>query len=210
MKKIAVLMVMLLVFSSALADEPGGGIWDVYCNVDFAYDGDEQLTLFCNPDGSGSPFSEAHLPDGSIVDATLRVQIFDAFGEPVAAFPAEDMWLEPVGDFLFVCVGGIAADSATDESGWTIWAEPLHVGGFSDSECTLFVNGMYVQGWTDLNLRFNSSDITGDGQVNLSDVSLFSSHYFGSYSFAADLYSDGVLSLADVAFLATGLGTSCP
>ena len=138
------------------------------------------------------------------------MQIFDAFGDPVPDFPAEDMWLEPVGDFLFACVGGIAADSATDENGWTIWAEPLNVGGFSDSECTLFVNGMFVQGWTDLNLRFNSSDITGDGQVNLADVSLFSSYYFGSYSFAADLYSDGVLSLADVAFLATGLGTSCP
>jgi len=161
---IVILAVLLVAASVANAT-----IWDIFCNVDYAYEGDEPVTLFNLPGGTGSPFTEARLPDGSVVDATLRVQIIDYMGDPVAYFPAEDLWLESTDGGLVPCPGGVSADMDTDENGWTLWAEPLHAGGHSSAQCTMLINGMYAQGWVDLDLHFNSADITGDGTVNLSD-----------------------------------------
>ncbi|MBU2502334.1 hypothetical protein KJ682_13460 [bacterium] len=58
--------------------------------------------------------------------------------------------------------------------------------------------------------HYNSPDISGDLQVNLMDVGLFASDYFGAYSFRADLVPDGVLSLSDVGRFAMALGSMCP
>ena len=206
MNKFALLAVLLMGVSVAWADQPTV----INCNVEYAYEGDEAVTLFNLPDGSGSPFTEAHLPDGTIVDATLRVQILDAYNNPVAFFPAEDLWLESVDGALAICIGGTIADEDTDENGWTVWAEPLGASGHSQSRCTLLVSGMYAQGWVNLDLRFNSADINGDGAVNLADLGLFSSYYYGAYTFEADLFFDGALNLVDVAYFARGAGTSCP
>ena len=211
MKNLVLFTVLLLLsVSTALADESGAAIWDVYCNVDYAYEGDETLTLFVLPAGNGFPFSQAYLPDGSLTDATLRVQIVDHMGDPVASFPAEDMWLMSTDEGMAPCIGGSCADANTDSDGWTIWAEPLNAGGHSTAPCTMLVNGMSPVGWEDLALQFNSADINGDRIVNLPDLQLFADSYFGEYSFAADLHYDGVLNLLDVVNLAVGMGTSCP
>ncbi len=212
MKKFTLLLAVLLLLSisSAQAQETGFPCMEINCNVDFAYEGDETLTLFNLPNGEGSPFSEAHLPDGSIVDATLRVQILDCNLETVVDFPFEDIWLNSVDDGMVPCIGGTTADEDTDEAGWTIWASPLHAGGFSTSGCQLFINGMTPLGWEDLPLNFNSADISGDGLVTLVDVVFFAGSYFGDYTFAADLSFDGVLNLPDVVLLAGALGAACP
>ncbi len=212
MKNLMLLAVLLLLsVSAAQADESGAAIWDIYCNVDFAYEGDETLTLFVLPAGNGFPFSQAYLPDGSFTDATLRVQILDYMGDPVASFPAEDMWLMSTDEGMAPCIGGSCADTFTDSDGWTVWAEPMNAGGNSTAPCTMFINGMNnAIGWEDLALQFNSADINGDRVVNLPDLALFADSYFGEYSFAADLHYDGVLNLLDVVNLAVGMGTSCP
>lgn len=211
MKKLVLLAAFVLLMVSAVqAEQPGSSIWDVYCNVDFAYDGNETLTLFNTPGGTGAPFSQAFLPDGTWVDATLRVQILDSAFQPIAHFPAEDMWLASLDDGLITCIAGSAADSNTDSEGWTVWAEPLNAGGYSTEPCRLYVNGQAPVNWLDLDLLFNSPDINGDGQVNVADIALFSSSYFGSYSFYADFHYDGVLNLLDISRLATGMGASCP
>lgn len=210
MKKIALLAILLLSVSAVQAGEPVSGVWELYCNVDFAYDGAEPLSMFNLPDGTGAPFSQAQLLGGTVVDATLRVQLLDGFYQPIAYFPAEDMWLESTDDGMVPCLGGSMADSNTDLQGWTVWAEPLNAGGSSSASCRLIVNGMMVDGWVDLPLQFNSADMNGDGFVNLADVSEFASIFYGSYSYAADFHYDGVINLGDIGNLASGMATSCP
>jgi hypothetical protein len=56
----------------------------------------------------------------------------------------------------------------------------------------------------------NSSDFNGDGVVNLTDVAIFISSYFGPYSYARDLHWDGAVNLSDVALLAASYGDQCP
>lgn len=206
MKNCAILAVLLLLSVSSA----GAVIWDPYVNVDYAYEGDETLTLFNLPDRTGSPFTEAHLPDGTIVDATLRIQLMDGADTPIPFFPREDIWLESADDQMIPCIGGTCADVDTDENGWTYWVMPLGASGFSETPLTLIINGMVINGWQDLNLHFNSADINSDGSVNLVDIQLFASSYFGDYSFEADFYSDGVINLLDVGLLAIAMGSSCP
>ncbi len=211
MKKYAILAALLLLsVTAARAGEPGLDIWDIYVNVDYAYEGDETLTLFNLPDGTGSPFSEAQLPDGSLTDATLRIQLLDNYYVPVPDFPAEDMWLESFDHEMLPCLGGTTADFNTDADGWTVWATPLHAGGFSTSPCVLYINGMIPVDWYNLDLQFNSGDISGDGQVNLADLSIFAGSFFGDYAFEADFFCDGVINLIDVGAMAHGMGGSCP
>ena len=211
MKNCATLTVILLLsISAAVAGEPGTPIWDMYVEVDFAYDGNETLTLFNLPDGMGSSFSQAHLPNGSLVDATLRVQLLDAHYDPVASFPAEDMWLEAADGGLAPCVAGTVADFETDSDGWTVWAAPMQAGGFSTAGCRLYINGMTPELWSDLDLQFNSCDINGDGIVNLQDLQPFATSFFGEYSFETDFFYDGVLNLMDVGLMAMAMGGSCP
>ena len=109
------------------------------------------VSLFNLPDGSGFPFTQAQLPDGSFVDATLRVQLLDYNGTVIAYFPAEDMWLESLDAGMIPCVGGTIANSNTDADGWTVWASPLGAGGASSADCRLLVSGdSFIEGWNNL------------------------------------------------------------
>ena len=56
----------------------------------------------------------------------------------------------------------------------------------------------------------NSPDINADLTVNLIDLSLFSSDYFGSYSFRSDFFWDGEINLIDLASMALFFGDTCP
>lgn len=210
MKTIVLFSVLLLAVSFAHAEEPQAGVWDIFCNVDYPYQGADPISLFNLPAGNGAPFSEALLPDGSFVDATLRVQVLDYMSDPIVDFPFEDMWLESLDGGFIPCIGGSVSDSNTDANGWTVWAEPMKAGGFSVAPCRMLINGMVPIGWTDLDLHFNSADISGDGVVNLADVGMFSHYYFADYDYSADFHFNGRLDLVDVGYLARGVGGSCP
>jgi len=131
----------------------------------------------------------------------------DALGDPVANFPSEDMWLASENGTMVPCTAGSAADQSTDADGFTEWVDPLRAGGFDAGLCAVVINGNTVDSFA---LAFNSSDITGDGVVNLADVGLFSGILFGAYDFSADYFADGVMNLADVGRMALGVGTACP
>jgi hypothetical protein len=211
MMKRVLLAILFLSFGSAVcADEPVFECWEIFCVVDFAHGGTEVVSLYNLPDGSGSAFNQAQLSDGTIVDATLRMQLLDCNEVIVASFPAEDMWLESVDGELTPCVGGTTADSNTDADGWATWASPLRAGGYSTSGCQVVVMGMVPTGGDDLLLHFNSSDLNGDGTVNLMDLTIFTSRYFGPYDYSVDFHFDGQLNLLDVARLAPSMGRSCP
>ncbi len=172
--------------------------------------GQDDLVLFNLPNGLGNAFTDAQIKnDGTVVDAHIELIVRDAFAAPVPNFPAEDMWLASDDGGMVACAGGTSADQNTDENGFTQWVSPLNAGGFSEAVCKVYVNGLALNG-APFTLFFNSADVNGDGSVNLSDVGMFTSSFFGDYSFSADFMADGVLNLSDVGFMASGLGTSCP
>lgn len=120
------------------------------------------------------------------------------------------MWLETVGGGFVSCSGGTIADVNTDATGTTRWRFPLRAGGHSNGACVVVINGSTVPGMPALDLRFNSPDLNGDGNVNLTDVPLFSAAFNGTPTFAADLHADGSVNLADVPVLARSIGARCP
>lgn len=169
-------------------------------------------TLLVIPDGSGPPVTEALTGDGTVVDATIHVTIIGNCNgdDPVANFPFEDMWLESIGGGLVPCQGGATADSNTDVEGHTQWSLPLRAGGYDEGNCRVVVNGVWMGNAAGLTLNFNSPDMNGDREINLSDVGQFSVDYFGPYEFRADFIHDGVVNLSDLSALAGSVGKSCP
>ncbi len=174
--------------------------------------GGASLALFNLPNGGGNGFDSAQVVgDGAAADATIEMIVRDAFGDIVANFPAEDMWLASTNSGMVPCIGGSAADQNTDVDGFTTWATALAAGGSDVGTCEIMINGEAVFGGdAPFALAFNSADISGDGVVNLVDVGLFSGILFGDYDFAADFFADGVMNLADVGRMALGIGAACP
>jgi hypothetical protein len=175
------------------------------------YSGNETLSLFNLPNGGGSSFAEAQDAGngGAVEDATITATIVDGNFDPIAGFPAEDLWLASVDGGMVPCVGGTSADADTDANGVTTWANPLNAGGSSEALCEIMVSGDALTS-ASLALRFNSADLNSDGTVGLTDVGLFSTIFYGAYDFSADFFADGSMGLSDVGRLALGLGGSCP
>ncbi|MEN8007818.1 MAG: hypothetical protein ABFS42_12435, partial [Candidatus Krumholzibacteriota bacterium] len=150
---------------------------------------------------------------GSTIDATITLHLRDPANNPVANYPAEDMWLESVADCHWCirpCQGGAIADADTDANGQTTWTNPLRAGGYSQDLTVVMIAGSPLTSGPGLNIMHNSPDINGDGAVNLSDVSFFSADFFGGYSFRSDFQYDGVVNLSDVSKIAQSIGASCP
>ena len=82
-----------------------------------AYEGPGVPTVLVVPDGSGSPFSEAHDEQGQVVDATITLYLRDNQGIPFVYFPHEDMWLESADGGQVSCTWGVLADQDTDFNG---------------------------------------------------------------------------------------------
>ena len=175
------------------------------------YSGVDALSLFNLPNGGGSSFDAAQLPDGTFADATIEVTIRDGNNDVIAGFPAADLWLESADGGMVACVGGAQADGDTDVDGVTDWNNPMNAGGFSLANTYIMVSGDALTSvGSEMALHFNSADMNGDGIVNLADVGSFSTVFYGAYDFSADFFADGVVNLADVGLLATGIGGACP
>jgi hypothetical protein len=149
----------------------------------------DPVCILIVPDGSGMAFAEARTSDGAVVDATVHVQVVgvDEFGPlgPACQYPREDIWLEPEGDgpggceFAHVAV----ADAPTDQDGWTMFSMAPRAGGWSRADVTVVVGGIPATGspyyLPSLPIYFNSPDLDGDLQVDLSDVVVFT-RYLGA------------------------------
>lgn len=186
------------------------GIPDLsHCESWLAHDGPETPTLMVQPSGQGSAFTEAQLPDGTRVDATVFLRMLDNQDFPICCFPREDLWLQSEDGGLIRCGNGTIADANTDAAGLTHWTAPLHAGGSSQALLWVHINGEAL--WTGgLPLSINSPDFNGDLRVNLADVQLFAADLAAGYDFRTDLHRDGVLNLADLGRLAASLGAQCP
>jgi hypothetical protein len=127
-------------------------------------------SVFVIPDGSGARFDQAFDEQGGVVDATIHVTLIDTNGDPIVAYPFEDMWLETTDGGLVACYGGTTADQSTDEHGQSFWLQPLRAGGCSVGELTLVMAAGSPLIGAGLPVVFRGPDLNGDLTVNLSDI----------------------------------------
>lgn len=178
-----------------------------------------QVSVFLTPDGTGNLMTEARAittPPLDVLDATITVTLLDAGMNPVFAYPFEDMWLETTLGGLAACTNGTLANFNTDINGVTTFVGPFYAGGNSNKvagELTqVIINGSPLVN-EDLNVLFNSADISLDGasagRVDLSDVSAFSVQYGGT-GYAADFFYDGIVNLSDLVLFSSSINVVCP
>ncbi len=160
--------------------------------------GGEGSVLYNRIDGAGFPFTMAHLPDGTVVDATITLTMLDDFGHPMPNHPAEDFCLVASGGGLAYPAGGTIADGPTDANGQTQWQQPLRAGGCSLGETVIVMVEAQPLNQPGLDLAFVSADINGNLVVNLADLSAFAAAYTAVYAACADLFVDGVMNLSDL------------
>lgn len=199
--------VLLLAAPPAVAGiEPDGDFFQLICDAPPGV----AVTLPVLPDGSGRPLTAARGPQGQVLNATIHLFYFDAYGNPLVGMAPEDMWLGSVDGGLAVCAQGSIADRATDTHGETVWVQPLRAGGWSTAGCQVYHNGWELAGPSGLNLRFCSPDLDGNLRVDLSDVATFAGDFYGAHAFRSDLDADGTVNLGDIAVMAQSLGRDCP
>lgn len=216
MKRFAVAAVMLPLLTTGPVPVPATEIPIIpYVEVEIATEG--PLSLFCVPDGSGNAFTEAYNQLGEQVDGTLTMTLYSdqpGWGEPVPNYPREDLWLMDTTGNLAVCWEGSIADANTDAFGVTTWSGALLAGGQLDPAAghslAVFVSGWILGEMYLTDIRINSSDFNGDLVNNLTDIAMFTQHYFGAYDYAYDLRWDGAINLSDLTLLAESHGASCP
>lgn len=174
------------------------------------------LSLFCLPNGSGDVLAEAYVKGGSggvpvRADARITLNVRTHDGSVLVGVPAEDMWLRWTdASGLYACPGGTIADGPTSADGDAVWAEPLGLGGSSESLVRVVVFGEALTSSAGIALHINSADINHDGRVDLADVGRFSVDYADpSVPYRSDFASDGVMNLADVGTMAAGVGAEC-
>jgi hypothetical protein len=215
------------------------GIPDIdRCSAEvLGYTGGMNLNVFNTPDGSGYLMTEARTrltTPGTWEDATITVTLYDGTGttgNPVFAYPFEDIWLEnnppvppanlgdPAG--LVACPNGTIADASTDINGVTTFSGPFYAGGHvtysndgndaNDDKSYVVVSGQPIN--DALDILFNSADIDGDGLwTSGTDVILFSQRYPASagYYYSVDYYFDEVNDLSDLVLFSAARNVQCP
>ncbi len=209
---------MLFLFSALGFARDFPVIWGVW-----TWDHSEPVHVRVAPGCPGQPLSSADYFGPISTDGTIRIQIWvqepgvdPPPPYPLANLPGEDIWLEIPG--AVSCLGGTVADGPTDSEGWVTFSNHLDMGGWNDpagSPPFAYVN-FYGIPLDDQNghpispdIVVNSPDINGDLVVDLIDLALFASDYFGSYAYQSDLWWDGTLDLLDVALLAQYYDCEC-
>jgi hypothetical protein len=166
-------------------------------------------TLLVVPDGSGPGFPGARTVGGQPYDARVVVTVLDGGAYPVVPLPYEAMDLRWATGNVANCWGAMHPDRWTDLSGETVWTRPPHAGGHGESLCVMFVCYGPLQSSSGVWLKVNSPDLDGNLSVDLADIGLFASDYYGAYAFRSDLSYDGAINLAEIAVLAQRQGAGC-
>ncbi len=172
-------------------------------------DGPLPRYLMVTPSGMGPALSEGRIDGGDYFSAVITLTLANEDGDPIALYPAEDVWLMDECGAMAYCALAIP-DGPTDENGQTDFTGPYAAGGHMPADCLIEVllggSPLWEPG---LELRFNSPDINGDLAVNLSDITVFT-QALGEYDWAADYNFDGVINLSDIARMTQSIGFGCP
>lgn len=183
-------------------------------------------SVFATPNGVGDTLASAQAWSGVVgdptseVDATISVQLVDSItGDPIVGFPAADIGVQAeLGGWVQCAEAPLVADAATDASGFTSISGPLFAGGNSapGELLQVIVNApnlgtvSYPGGANGLEILVNSSDLTGDLEVDLADFGVFGVAFKGTYAYAADLFWSGQLDLSDFGLFSLAFAVSCP
>jgi hypothetical protein len=198
--------ITLIVGSASLAM---AGVPDV-TKCDAVRAGVGTYVLMNSPNGIGNTFLQCKaLGISGFLDGTITVTVRDVFSAPIANYPFEDITLSSLDGGMAFCTGGNTADASTDVDGVTQFQNPLNAGGFSTSASQVKINNQALS--NTIALGYVSPDISGDGVVNLSDVSIFGADFYDvNYQYRSDLFFDGDVNLSDLGDLAAHLGAACP
>ena len=169
------------------------------------------------PTGDGRPLNAARTSNGTpgntaLIDATITLIVRDGNGDPIYLYPSEDLWLQTTAGGLKLCPGGSVADFSTDVNGRTSFSRALFGGGHSETEQTVVViNGSPLVG-SNMNIRFNSPDISGDLKVDLTDTVTYAADALHPlpYHYRSDMLFDSQINLSDTVLYAQGIGKICP
>lgn len=203
-----------LILTLALAAVPASAVWDPLENSRAFTAASQDLSLTCAPDGGGDVLSAALDVSGAVSDATITVELIDLDFDPIAGFPAEDIWLETSGGGLVLCDGGARPDGPTDAAGVTVFSGAIRAGGARGHG-----EPGALEVWTVIDrvpsfldrIALNSADLNGDLVVDLSDVIRFAELWPPHvYDYAVDFHHDGQVNLADLIVFAGHLNTVCP
>ena len=205
MRAIPMAILLILLPAAAFANIPDVG----HSTFEWAYSGEQPLSLFILPGGAGQALTEAYLPGGQTTDATITITVIDDFLNPVPLFPREDMWLESDDGAMISCSGGAIADTDTDANGQAMWSNPICAGSWSVAPMYVMISGIRVPG-DGLPLSVNSADLDGNLLINLADVGIFAADLAAGYHYRSDFNFDGVINLIDVARMAGGVATTGP
>ncbi len=172
----------------------------------------EPVSVFTLPDAAGFGLDHAFAYGGTVTDATITVTLVDATLQPVVNYPAEDIWLQTTSGGLQVCPGGSVADGDTDANGQTAFKQPVAGGGqaYPGADETLVLVSGEPLNQPPLAIHFNSTDLTGDLVVSITDATAFATDYGGSYNYRSDFHWDGVLDVSDLTLFGLGSSRHCP
>jgi hypothetical protein len=158
-------------------------------------------TLLVSPAGRG--------PALDAIGCTITVQLLDATGSPVSGYPAQDVWVDDVGNGdLYLCPGAARADAPSDGDGFTTFTGRLAMGGWTQEGLQVYVAGQAIA--VPLPLDVNGPDITRDGTVDVADLGEFTVDFVaGAPVFRSDLVADGSMDIADLGAFAIHFGDEC-
>jgi hypothetical protein len=146
------------------------------------------------------------------IGATITVTVKDAAGTPIAGIPATDFWVIGCSDNLILVAGSgsINADGPTDANGRTTISGSLMAGGCDITGLSVVVQGVVLwdaacQQRLCLPIETASPDNSGDGVVDLIDLSIFAAGYTSPpqpYNPCLDFACGSVVDLIDFSIFA--------
>jgi hypothetical protein len=179
------------------------------CESEAVFNGTEPACYFACPLGDTQSFlNQGFSWSFTIVDGTLA---------PIADIPGTDFWVidcDPAVD-LFLCAGSAssAADSSTNSAGKTTMGNGSLTAGGCAFGLSPVVQGVVLEDPNDqcnpycFDVQVTSPDITGDGDVQINDLSAFAFAYPpNAYDTCSDFNCDGFVNLADLAAFAFHYG----
>ena len=174
---------------------------------DYTWDPAGPVSVCVLPDGE----AQTYLAGGQRVTASLRFPVVDLSGVPMPFTPVPVEWFS--GGPGVICEP-YTVELTTDSEGWVTLIPSIRGGGHRGPD-----EAVNLVLWIPLcpnqqldileGVYFNSPDINGDLQVDLSDIPLFAADFFNGYDYRSDFNWDGVINLSDVTIMVQALGLAC-
>lgn len=161
------------------------------------------------PNGTGDTLSSKGL--------TVTVTVRDGNGDPIAAYPFQDVGLadNAGGADITLCTSGWLSSANTNAAGVTTITGVGFAGGSTQGGMRATVAGVRIISGPALDIDVVSPDMNGDLQVQILDLSAvptgFAARFLnGVYDFQSDYTCDGTENLLDVVEYSFANGAVCP